>query len=65
VIGTCSNEQKSRAPEAKAPAAWLPCGNTVNKKLMPIPPNFDRPQLEINVLPLKQLAEKQTLAGFP
>jgi Flp pilus assembly protein TadG len=32
---------------------------------MPIPPYFGSPQLQINVFPLKQVAEQQTLAGFP
>jgi hypothetical protein len=37
----------------------------VNNKLMPIPPNLGLPKLEVNVLPLKPIAEEQTLAGFP
>jgi hypothetical protein len=39
--------------------------NIVNKALRSIPPNFSWPQLQINVFPLKQTAEKQILAGFP
>jgi hypothetical protein len=39
--------------------------NIVNNRLIPTPANLGLPQLEINVLLLKQIAEKQTLAGFP
>jgi hypothetical protein len=44
----------------------VPTGeNTVNNKLIRTRPYFGLPQLEIKVWLLKQIAEKQTLAGFP
>jgi hypothetical protein len=50
---------------ARRARAQLGLRNIVNNTLIAVPGYFCRPQLQINVYPLKLATQNQTFAGFP